>query len=170
MSAMTVIPARPGLWQAPFRIAQASEKPVVSKWDERFMDMARLVATWSKDPSTKLGACIVDSKKRIISVGFNGSPVGVGDVDDINERPRKLMRTIHAEANALHFTNRDVTGFTIYVTQPPCSNCAAHMIQRGIAEVVFMKGSEDFMSRWTEDYKEALAMFNEAGVNVREIQ
>ena len=157
-----VAPPVPGVWLS----TPALEKPALSKWDERFMDMAHLVATWSKDPSTKVGSCIVDSKKRIVSVGFNGSPVGVGDV---GERTTRLMRTVHAEVNAATFANRSIEGCTIYVTHAPCSNCAAILIQHGIAEAVFPKPADDFLERWGESYKEALAMFGEAGVNVREI-
>lgn len=139
----------------------------LNKWDARFLSLAELVAKWSKDPSSQVGSAIVDSHKRIVSVGFNGSPRGVADAAD---RSSKLMRTVHAEANALHFAHRDVAGCTIYVTHPPCANCAAHLIQRGITEVVFYAGSPEFLERWGDNYREALAMFGEAGVKVREIQ
>ena len=138
----------------------------LSKWDIRFMSLASLVATWSKDPSSKVGSCIVDSQHRVVSVGFNGSPKGV---DDVGERTTRLMRTVHSEANSLHFANRDVQGCTIYVTHPPCANCAAHLIQRGISEVVFYRGTPEFLERWGNNYHEALAMFGEAGVKVREL-
>ena len=138
----------------------------LSKWDERFLSLASLVATWSKDPSSKVGSCIVDSQHRVVSVGFNGSPKGVADV---GERTTRLMRTVHSEANSLHFANRDVQGCTIYVTHPPCSSCAAHLIQRGMVEVVFYRGTPEFLQRWGENYQETLAMFGEAGVKVREI-
>lgn len=138
----------------------------LNKWDKRFLRLAEEVASWSKDPSSKVGAVIVDAKKRIVSLGFNGSPQKVGDV---GERAPRLLRTLHAEANALHFASRDVEGCTIYVTHPPCANCAAHLIQRGISEVVFFRGSDDFMSRWKENYDEAILMFCEAGVKVREV-
>ena len=138
----------------------------MNKWDERFMSLASLVATWSKDPSSKVGSCIVDSQHRVVSVGFNGSPKGV---EDVGERTTRLMRTVHSEANSLHFANRDVQGCTIYVTHPPCANCAAHLIQRGIAEVVFYRGTPGFLERWGDNYYEALAMFSEVGVKVREL-
>ena len=135
----------------------------MTKWDRRFLDLAKLVSGWSKDPSTQVGACIVDSKNRIVSVGFNGSPRGV---EDVAERDRKLLRTVHAEMNALHFANRDVEGCTIYVTHPPCANCAAHIVQRGIGRVVFVQGSKEFLERWWDNYTEALCIFGEAGVRV----
>lgn len=135
------------------------------EWDDLFIKIAALVAVKSKDKSTKVGCVIVDNKNRIVSVGFNGSPRGVCDADD---RDKKLMRTVHAEANALHFALRDVTGCRIYITHPPCAHCAGHLIQRGIAEIIFPEPSADFMSRWSANYCEAVEMFLEAGVSVRE--
>ena len=136
----------------------------LNKWDRRFLEMAALVAGWSKDESSKVAAIIVDGKHRVVSMGFNGFPVGVSD--EAVDRPRKLLRVIHAETNSLNFANRDVEGYTIYVTHPPCANCAGHIIQRGIARVVFPLGSPEFMERWKDNYHEALSMFGEAGVRV----
>lgn len=133
----------------------------VSKWDQRFTDVARLVSTWSKDPSTQVGAVIVDAKKRVISVGFNGYPRGVDDTYDTRER--KLLRTIHAEANALMFARRSVEGCTIYVTHHPCANCAAKLIQSGITRVVI---GQDINDRWADHVAEAKMMFEESGVEV----
>ena len=134
------------------------------KWDRRFLELAELVATWSKDPGTKVGACIVDFQKRIVSVGFNGPPQGVDDT--FVDRDQKLRRTIHAEANALHFAHRNVTGCTMYITHPPCAPCAAHIIQRGIREVCFPTPNEEFLERWRVDMDEAMRMFMDAGVRV----
>ena len=158
-----IAPPAPGLWLS----TRALEKPVVSKWDERFLALAEHVAQWSRDESTKVGAVIVDAKKRVISLGFNGFPAGV--LDEVTSRDQKLRRTIHAEVNAVSFANRSVEGCTIYVTHPPCSNCAAVLIQHGISEVVFPKPSADFLERWGESYDEGRAMFSEANVKVREV-
>lgn len=135
-----------------------------NKWDLRFLDLAAHIAGWSKDPSTKVGAVIADAAHRIISLGFNGYASGVEDT--ILSREQKLARTIHAEANALHFAAQDVHGCSIYVTHAPCSHCAAHIIQRGITRVVFDEPSVDFLSRWEDSYNEARAMFSEAGTIV----
>jgi dCMP deaminase len=136
----------------------------MNKWDARFMDMAMLVATFSKDDSTKVGSVIVDPCNRVVSVGFNGAPRGVSDT--YRDRDQKLRRTLHAESNALSFAHRDVDGCTAYVTHPPCSNCAALLIQRGIARVVFPEPSEGFLSRWQISYDESIDMFMEASVAV----
>lgn|SRR5574337_504686 len=138
----------------------------LTKWQRRFLDMANLVASWSKDPSTKVGAVIADSDNRVVSLGFNGAPRNVDDA--FVSREQKLLRTIHAELNALHFARGDVSGCTIYVTHPPCAQCAASIIQRGIKEVVFPKPNADFMSRWAENYAEAVDMFVSADVGVCE--
>ena len=136
------------------------------KWSSRFLELAGVVATWSKDPSTQVGCVIVDSSNRVVSLGFNGPPKGVSDV--ITSRDQKLKRTIHAEANALHFAHRDVTGCTLYVTHPPCAHCAAHIIQRGISTVVFGHVPDEFRERWREDIGEAYTLLTEARVLVIE--
>lgn len=136
----------------------------VTKWDYRFLALADHIAMWSKDPSTKVGCVLVDSKNRIISLGFNGPPSSTLDA----ERPReqRLRRTIHAEPNALHFANRDVSGCTAYVTHPPCSHCTAHLIQRGVARIVHRVGGSEFNLRWEDDIGESLEMCKESGTQV----
>jgi dCMP deaminase len=135
-----------------------------NKWDKRFISVARLIATWSKDPSTKVGAVIVDSHNRIVSTGFNGFPRGV--IDTETPRDIKLLRTIHAEENALLFAKCDVEGMTIYVTHPPCARCAAKLIQAGIKRVVCVPADDYFTERWADDLREAFAMYNQASVFV----
>lgn len=134
----------------------------MSKWDQRFLDMAKLVASWSKDPSTQVGAVIVDADNRIVSTGFNGFARKVAD-DTVN-RDIKLLRTIHAEDNALLFARRDVSGMTIYVTHPPCARCAAKIIQSGISKVLYPYPGVTFLARWHDDIDQANSMFREANV------
>lgn len=133
----------------------------MSKWTQRFLDLAQLVSTWSKDPSTKVGAVIVDQNNRVVSLGFNGFPKGVQDMDI--PRERKLMRTIHAEENALLFAQRDLSGCSIYVTHHPCANCAAKIIQAGIRNVYF---STDLSGRWENEKVESKLLFLESGVEL----
>ena len=136
----------------------------MTKWDRRFLGLANLVATWSKDPSTGVGAVIVDAKNRIVSMGFNGFPRAVRDDEaTLNNRDEKLRRTIHAEANAILFAGRPVEGCTIYVTHPPCAKCAATIIQAGIARVVSRPPWNSFTERWADDMRSAAEMFAEAG-------
>ena len=138
------------------------------EWDEFFTGLALYVSRKSKDESTKVGAVIVDYKKRIVSVGFNGFPTGVDDSP--GDRDRKLRRTVHAEANALAFAAQSVEGCTMYVTHAPCANCAAIIIQHGVGAVFFPEPKEGFLERWGDSYREALLMFKEAGVYVMDMK
>jgi len=137
------------------------------KWDKRFIELAYLVASWSKDNSTKCGAVIVDENKRIVSVGFNGFPKNTNDDEKLyDNREEKYRRIIHAEQNCLAFSYRDVTGFTLYCTHCPCAQCAAMVVQRGICRVVFKKPTKEFLSRWGSDIRISLDMFKEANVEM----
>jgi dCMP deaminase len=142
---------------------------VMAKWDNRFIALAQHIAEWSKDPSTKVGAVLVDADRRVVSMGYNGAPRGTAEPSE-GDREQKLMRTIHAEENALHFAHRDVAGCTMYISRPPCAKCAAHMIQRGVKEVVYTYDGydyQDYMSRWKESFMEAVTMLAEAGVQIK---
>lgn len=143
-----------------------------TKWDLRFLEMAELVSSWSKDPSTKCGAVIVRPDKTVASVGFNGFPKGCDDAPHLYEdRDLKLSRVVHAEQNALLHANEPLTGYTMF-THPPgfgpsCDRCTAHIIQAGISTVVYKHvEQEGFSSRWKEAVERGLDMYAEAGVMV----
>lgn len=143
----------------------------VLKWDLRFLQMARLVSTWSKDPSTKVGAVIVDPDLRIVSVGFNGLAKGVADMPDrYSDRNTKYSMIVHGDMNALIFARRDLTGCTIY-THPflPCDRCAGPIIQSGITRVVAPLPSSEVSDRWGKSVDRTRAMFIEANVKFTEI-
>lgn len=134
------------------------------KWDDRLLGMASVVATWSKDPKRRVGAVIADADNRVVSVGYNGFPRGVGDSPALLEdSQQKLLRTLHAEANALLFAARPVAGCVAYVTYPPCSQCAAMLIQAGITRVVAFHPGE-VSSKWAASWEAAEQMMREAGV------
>ncbi|MCC4854147.1 dCMP deaminase family protein, partial [Vibrio lentus] len=97
---------------------------MISKWAKRFYQMAELVGSWSKDPSTQVGA-VITKHNRIVSVGFNGYPHGVSDSADTDDREMKYLKTLHAEENAILFAKRDLDSCEIWVTHFPCPNCAA---------------------------------------------
>jgi dCMP deaminase len=135
------------------------------KWDVRFLELARFIAQWSKDPSTKTGAVIVDNKRRIISVGYNGFPGGVEDSPTrLENRETKLKMIVHCERNALLFALRSVEGCTLY-TWPfmSCAPCAAMVIQAGIKRCV---APFNVVERWLDDFQLAKEMFSEAGVKI----
>jgi len=138
---------------------------MMSKWANRFMQMADLVASWSKDPSTRVGAVITEHN-RIVSLGFNGYPQGVSDSANIDRREVKLLKTLHAEENAILYAKRDLKGCEIWVTHFPCPNCAAKIIQTGINAVHSPAPSEDFLSRWEDKIKLSEDMFTQANVTV----
>jgi len=143
-----------------------------SKWDRRFLDLAASIAQWSKDPSTKVGAVIVDEQLRIVSTGYNGFPQGVVDSPErYEDRDTKYRMVLHGEVNAILFAKRDLAGCTLYVHPfMPCARCTAIVIQAGIKRVVFPPASEAILSRWADDLELSKMMFAEAGVEMVELQ
>jgi dCMP deaminase len=138
----------------------------INKWDDRYMDMAKLVATWSKDPSSKIGAVAVNEKGQILTTGYNGFPRGIADDDRLNDRPVKYKYIVHAEQNAIYnatYNGVSLHGSTMYVAGLPCcSDCAKGIIQVGVRRVV-MNG-DPLNGRWAESTRLTLDMFKEAGV------
>lgn len=136
-------------------------------WDQRFLELAKHVAGWSKDPSTKVGAVIADDMMRVVSLGFNGFARGITDDSRLEDRDTKLAHIIHAEINAILF-GRDVANTNLYTWPfPPCSRCAPVIIQSGISRVVFPGecwSDKPLADRWFSDMQTARAMFAEAGV------
>lgn len=135
-----------------------------NKWDLRFLKLATEVSTWSKDPSTRVGAVIADGK-RFISLGYNGFPEGVDDTEErLNNRDLKYALIVHAERNAIIFANRNLYGCTLYtVPFMPCSVCAGMIIQAGITRVVAPLNNNP---RWIESFKHTRMMFEEAEVEL----
>lgn len=131
-------------------------------WDAWFIDLARYVSTASKDPSTKVGAVVVDDYKRIISIGYNGFPRGVSDSEDrYNDKELKLSIVLHAEENAILFANRSLIGTTIYLwPMLSCPLCTSKIIQVGISNVVHATLQE------RPYHTLARELYQEAGVKV----
>jgi len=136
-------------------------------WDTRFLDLSEHISKWSKDPSTKVGAVIVDSQRRIVSTGYNGFPVGVMDsYDRLTNRDNKYEMIIHAEANAILFAHQRMNGMTLYTTPfQPCSRCASLIIQSGISRVISYE-IEESKNHWADSFKLAKELFEEAGVEL----
>jgi dCMP deaminase len=101
------------------------------KWHKRYLQMATLVAAWSKDPKRQVGCVLVDEQNRVVSTGYNGPPAGI---DNVSEKDR-LALTLHAEENALLTATRPF--YTAY-TWPylPCSLCTARLVQAGVQQIV----------------------------------
>lgn len=111
-------------------------------WDEYFMGVALLASKRSKDPSTQVGACIVDSNNVILTTGYNGFPKGCSDDEfpwDREGENTKYPYVVHAELNAiLNASGKDLKGSRIYVALFPCNECAKAIIQAGITEVIYL--------------------------------
>ncbi len=109
-----------------------------SEWDEYFMEIAEVVASRSKDPSSKMGCVIVDENKRVVSLGYNGMLQGADESKmTLSERPMKYYFAIHSEMNALIFAKRDLTGCTVYNRVATCENCLKYCLQAGITRFVY---------------------------------
>ena len=138
-------------------------------WDEYFMGIAVLSAKRSKDPSTQVGACIVNRDKRIMSMGYNGMPRCCSDDEfpwDKNENPldSKYLYVCHAELNAILNCDRgNVRDCICYTTLFPCNECAKAIIQSGISEVVYMEDKYADSNSVIASKK----MFDTAGVKYR---
>ncbi len=114
----------------------------VLSWDEYFMGLAHLSALRSKDPSTQVGACIVDENKKVVSIGYNGLPMGCCDDEFPWSREGGMLDTkyafvVHAELNAILNSPRSLRGCTLYVSLFPCNECAKAIIQSGIRKVIY---------------------------------
>ena len=140
----------------------------MTDWHDRFFALADMVGSWSKDPSTKVGAVIIRPDRTIASVGYNGFPRGVYDGPEVYEnRSRKLLRTVHAEANAILSAREPLHGYSLYVTPlHPCANCTGLIIQSGIQQVKY-KARARALSNWEDHAEEMFQMFKDAGIFYR---
>lgn len=135
-------------------------------WDERFLSLALTVSVWSKDGNHQVGAVIVDNLNRVVSLGYNGPPRGVIDVGLGHDV--KVLRSIHAELNAILNANISLEGYTMYVYPfSPCAQCAAAIIQKGITRVVYKTDTN--LKTWKASQSEAFHMFEEAGVMIEKL-
>lgn len=144
------------------------------KWDQRMLRLAREVSTWSKDPSTQVGAVLVNEERHVKAVGYNGFPRNVKDDERLLDRKTKYAIIKHAEENAFAFCSEDTEGFTLY-TYPfmPCARCTGLIIQKKVNHVVTLAND---IERWQEDFalsrqimKEACIYLTEYGVTDEEI-
>lgn len=139
-------------------------------WDEYFMTIALLSAKRSKDPSTQVGACIVDNENKVVSIGYNGMPRHCDDTkltwekgDDLNS---KYLYVCHAEFNAI-LNTRDgshLNGCKIYVTLFPCNECAKAIIQTGIKKVIYL--SDKYQDQLST--RASKKLFEVAGVEIEQ--
>ena len=141
-------------------------------WDEYFMGVAILSSKRSKDPSTQVGACVVNEDKRIIGIGYKRFPRGCDDnIYPWGKTSNNILETkypyvVHAEANAILNSSASLKGATIYVTLFPCNECAKLLIQSGIRHIIYMsdKHSEQ------DSTKASKRMLDSAGVTYQKMK
>jgi dCMP deaminase len=146
-------------------------------WYKKFIELAKFHASWSKDPSKKIGAVIVNMEsKTVLSIGYNGFPRGISDTDErLNVRETKYKYVSHAEANSLYNAARNgikTEGASIFVYGLPCCHeCAKAIIQSGIKEVVYEETEDSTgQARWSESNDLAFSMFKECGIVVKNMK
>jgi dCMP deaminase len=152
-------------------VEKVEKRSAALSWDDYFMAIAGLSAQRSKDPSTQVGACIVDPNKKIIGVGYNGFPTGCSD-DDLpwcrsgDFLDVKYPYVCHAELNAiLNSGGRNLFDALIYVYLFPCNECAKAIIQSGIKEVIYL--SDKYAD--VKEFKASRRMLEMAGVKLRQL-
>ena len=144
-----------------------SKRKEYLSWDEYFIGIAFLSAMRSKDPSTQVGACIIDEDRKIIGIGYNGFPMGSSDDvmpwgkegDFLNT---KYPYVVHAELNAILNSIKSLKDSTIYVTHFPCNECAKAIVQAGIRKVVFYSDKHKNL----DSTKASRMIFENAGVEM----
>ena len=141
-------------------------------WDEYFMGIAMLSSYRSKDPNTQVGACIVNDRNKIMSVGYNGLPSGCSDDEFPWERTgdeydTKYPYVCHAELNAiLNSGGSNLEGCKVSVALFPCNECAKAIIQSGIKEVIYI--SDKYAD--SVGVKASKRMFDAAGVKYTKLE
>lgn len=154
------------------------------KWEIYFMSLAKLSALRSKDPTTKVGACIVSPNNYVISLGYNGMPTSFNNTEVDNDeifpwnRPNdaddvlhsKYTYVVHAEVNAIinaNLTNSKIEpGSAIFITHSPCYNCAKMIVQSKISKIYY---ANEYRAQ-TDDFKASLKIFNSFGIEVIKIE
>lgn len=144
---------------------------MILTWDEYFMGLAHLSRLRSKDPSTQVGAVIVNTKKRVVGIGYNGLPAGCDDNEFPWEREGELYDSkyayvVHAELNAILNSTVKLDDCSLYVSLFPCNECAKAIIQSGIKEIVY----EEDKYAHTDGVRASKRMLDAAGVNVRKLE
>jgi dCMP deaminase len=142
------------------------------KWDKRFLELAKHIASWSKDPSTKVGAILVNDQKIVVGMGYNGFARGVHDEKGrYLDRERKYKFVVHAEVNAILQAGNNAKGSTLYVfpsfmLPPICHECCKFAIQAGVKRIVGYTPdiNEERVSRWRDSIAVSRTMCGEAGI------
>ena len=141
-----------------------------TKWDMRYLNLARQIAKWSKDPSRQIGAVAVGSKGQVLAQGFNGFPRGIADLQErYDNRAVKYKYVVHAEMNCIYnatYNGVSLDGADMYVWGlPMCSDCAKGVIQVGVKRV-FWGTDQEIPETWLDSLDTTIDMMSEAGVKL----
>jgi len=148
---------------------------ITDSWHKRYMGLAAHVATWSKDPSSKVGAVAVNPEDNyVLSIGYNGFPRGIADTQErLEDREKKYPLTVHAEENCIYnatYNGVKLKGSVLYVHgRPICDGCSKAIIQVGISRVIMpssIVSNLDPENIWTIKLKQSLMNFEETGIEV----
>lgn len=143
-----------------------------NKWDLRFLELAKHISNWSKDPSTKVGAVLVNHLSQVVGMGFNGFARGVEDTENrLNDRETKYKLVVHAEVNAIIQAGHNARQSVLYVypsfmVPPICHECCKAAIQAGVAGIVGYQPDEadPRVQRWKDSIAYSRQMWSEAGL------
>ena len=143
---------------------------ISSAWDKKFLELAKHISTWSKDPSKKIGAVAVGQNRNILATGYNGFPKGIQDTEErLNDRETKYELVVHAEMNCIYNAVENgvsLKGAHLYVYGLPiCHECAKGVVQVGICRVIV----EDALcaeQRWSDSFAKSKRIFYEGNVAV----
>ncbi len=144
---------------------------IKSHWHQRYLDLAKYISQWSKDPSKQIGAVVIGSAGQVLTQGYNGFPRGIEDREsDYTDREIKYTKVVHAEMNAIYNASRtgvSLEGSTMYVYGlPVCNECAKGIIQVGIKHIVMKKTYDNSESRWKDSCTLAEQLLTEADVTI----
>ena len=140
----------------------------MTDWDKRYLGLAKEISTWSKDPSSQIGAVAIGSKGQVLAQGYNGFPRGIDDVEHrYNNKETKYKYVVHAEQNVIYnatYNGVSLDGATLYVWGlPVCSECAKGVVQVGIKRVVMPQ--KTYPKQWVKSFELSKELFEEAGVD-----
>lgn len=141
---------------------------IPTKWEWRYYMLAQHISSWSKDPSTRVGAVVFGKDPREHCFGYNGFPPGLDDSPELYaDRQLKYRRVQHAERNALDNARFSCVGGTLATTMFPCIECAKSLISKGITKVVTPRPPEPIAEpTWRDDCAYSVMMFQEVGIEV----
>jgi dCMP deaminase len=143
---------------------------MMNKWHKRYIELARNISTWSKDPSRQIGAVAISDSGQVLATGYNGFPRGIEDTPERYEnKETKYKLVVHAEMNCIYnatYNGVSLEGSSLYIWGlPPCSECAKGMIQVGVRNVYYSYGQQ-IPQKWLESLETTIELFKESGVTL----